>query len=286
VEQRVQELTDFSSTDWNTRSVVEVAAKRKSDGWFMHALTGETWLVKLKFRVAKNTFKRDALIADLGLKPLNDLEDLPVYGRRQRVRCKNLRGPWQEVQIDAHSWKEIDTPEFWSFLERAVAGFCKLTDRIQQKPEDVMPWKVLGQKWHVSRRGFPLGKKVSWEADILEELCELLAGLAPEAQFLWNNQQVVHVMVREQRTPWAILHTKRPDSLDLALNGPKGQFALGRVADLAASQQLDAAENHDVVKLRFRTAEDVASGDLSGFLTEHLASVKENNGAATTMNPS
>ncbi len=285
VEQRIQELAELSSTSWNARSVVKVVAKRKSDGWFMHALTGETWLLKLKFRVAKNTFKRDALIADLGLKPLNDLEELPVYGRRQRVRCKNLRGPWQEVQIDAHSWNEIDTREFWSFLEQAVAGFCKLTDRIQQKPEDVMPWKVLGQKWHVSRRGFPLGKKVIWESDILEELCELLAGVAPEAQFLWNNQQVVHVMVREQRTPWAILHTKRPDGLDLVLNGPKGQFALGRVANLAADRQLDSADVHDVVKLRFRTAEDVASGDLPDFLAEHLASVKENNGAVTTLNP-
>ena len=33
--------------------------RRKTDGWFFHAITGEDWLLKLKFRVAKNTFKRD-----------------------------------------------------------------------------------------------------------------------------------------------------------------------------------------------------------------------------------
>ena len=107
--------------------------RRKSDGWFFHAITGERWLVKLKFRTAKNTFERDKLVAELGLKPLNDLDEIEAYGHGPRVKCKNLRGPWQEVQIDVHSWDEIDTPAFWSFLERAVAGFQKFTERVEHE---------------------------------------------------------------------------------------------------------------------------------------------------------
>ena len=37
-----------------------------------------------------------------------------------------------------------------------------------------MPWKVLGQKWHFLRKGFPPGKTVAWETEVLEELCEML----------------------------------------------------------------------------------------------------------------
>ncbi|HVT28067.1 MAG TPA: excinuclease ABC subunit UvrA, partial [Lacipirellulaceae bacterium] len=148
IERRIQKSGAFAETNWNNRSIVEITAAKKSDGWFFHAITGERWLVKLKFRTAKKTFEREKLVADLGLKPLNDIDEIEAYGRGPRVKCKNLRGPWQEVQIDAHSWQEIDTPAFWAFLDRAVAGFQRFTERIGAKPEDVMPWKVLGQKWH------------------------------------------------------------------------------------------------------------------------------------------
>ena len=30
---------------------------------------------------------------------LNQMDELPVYGNDSRVKCKNLRGPWQEVEI-------------------------------------------------------------------------------------------------------------------------------------------------------------------------------------------
>ncbi len=149
---KIQELGDFGPTNWNERSVVEICSDRKADGWFFHALTGEEWLLKLKFRVAKNTFRREALITELDLKPLNELADLPVYGHEPRVKCKNLRGPWQEIQLQVHSLDEVDRPGFWKFVAKAVAGFEKFSTRVRQNPEDVMPWKVLGQKWHFCAR--------------------------------------------------------------------------------------------------------------------------------------
>jgi excinuclease ABC subunit A len=270
---RVHALGKFSETDWNNRTVVEIAAETKSEGWFMHALTGEEWLLTLKFRVAKNTFTRDALIAQLGLKPLNDMHDLPVYGREPRVKCKTLRGPFQEVQLRVHSYEEIDKPEFWKFLERAVQGFHKFADRVRARPEDVMPWKVLGQKWHFARKGFPPGKPPEWDHDVLEELCEMIAEVAPEGQFLWNNQQVVHVFVKGQNEPWATIHTKRLASVDLQLTGPRGKFTLGRIAELAADREFQSGQSKDQLKLRFVTTEDFDRGDLQDFFQEHLASV-------------
>jgi excinuclease ABC subunit A len=275
IERRIHELGEFSPTNWNCRTIVEITAPKKTDGWFFHAITGERWLLRLKFRMAKKTFSGDQLVADLGLKPLNDIDEIEAYGRGPRVKCKNLRGPWQEVQVDAHSWQEIDTPEFWSFLERAAAGFRKFTERVQQKPEDVMPWKVLGQKWHLSRKGFPPGKKTAWKPEVLEELLEMLSEAAPDGQFLWNNQEVVKLMVPGVREPWASVYTKRLAGVDLVLNGPKGAFQLGRVADIGAERSLSTdGENRDQVRTRFVTTDELHDGNLAAFLRVHLDSLR------------
>jgi excinuclease ABC subunit A len=126
---RIHQLAQFSPTDWNNRSVVEIAALTKADGWFFHAITAETWLLKMKFRVARNTFKREQLHSAMPLKTLNQMHDIQAYSNEPRVKCKNLRGPWQEVQIQAHTLDEVDTPAFWTFLERAVGAFGKIADR-------------------------------------------------------------------------------------------------------------------------------------------------------------
>ena len=66
-----------------------------------------------------------------------------------------------------------------------------------------MPWTVLGRKWHLLRKGFPPGKRISWEAEVLEELLEMLSAAAPKAQTLWNHSQVISLILPEQREPWA-----------------------------------------------------------------------------------
>ena len=272
----IQSKGSFSETEWSDRSVVEICGTKKSDGWFFHAITGEQWLLKLKFRVSKKAFSREALVGRLQLKPLNEMHHLPVYGNEPRVKCKNIRGPWQEVQLQVHSLEEVDKPAFWKFVDECVASFNRFTDRVQQRPEDLMPWKVLGQKWHFSRKGFPPGKKIYWETEVLEELCELLAAAAPGAQFLWNNQQVVNVYVPPQHEAWAVIHTKRLSSVDLVLTGPKGRFAMGRIAALGTDREFDASSREfDVIKLRFCTASDLAAGDLAAFLKEHAATASD-----------
>jgi excinuclease ABC subunit A len=270
---RIQDSGKFAETNWNARTIVEIASPTKSDGWFMHAGTGEEWLLKLKFRVAKNTFNREKLAADLALKPLNDLPDLPVYGTGPRVKCKNLRGPFQEVQLQVHSMEEIDKPAFWKFVDAAITGFNKFAERARQSPDDVMPWKVLGQKWHFARKGFPPGKPPKWDVDVLELLCERLSQAAPQGQFLWNNQQLVHVFVPQQSEPWATIYTKRPASLDLVLTGPSGRFALGRIRDLGREPEFHAGPERDTLRLKFEDHDDLEKGDLAEFLAEHLASL-------------
>ena len=108
-----------------------------------------------------------------------------------------------------HSLAEIDRDEFWKFLEEAVAAFGKQTARRQQNPEDLMPWKVLGRKWHLARKGFPPGKKVEWPLGVLERLLGLLEKTAPDGDFDWHQQQVVHLRLSGSAEPWASVFTKR-----------------------------------------------------------------------------
>jgi excinuclease ABC subunit A len=284
IDERVHALSEsFLPTDWSHRTIVEINGPKKSDGWFFHAITGEPWVLKLKFRTAKRTFNAERLTAELNLPPFNDLAEIETYGNGPRVKCKNLRGPFQEVQVFAHGWDELNTPAFWSMVEMAVEGFKKFTERVGKNPEDVMPWKVLGKKWHLARKGFPPGKKVAWPQETLEELLELLESTAASAlngeagapQFLWNNQQVVHVMIPGQRIPWATIQTKRTVGVDVSLHGPAGAFATGRVAEIGVKQLIQpGSEGYDAVKLRFITPQDLGRGDLRKFLMEHLEAVR------------
>ena len=170
----VHELGDFSDTDWSQRTIVEIAGPRKSQGWFLHLHTGMEWLIRLVFRVARNAFREEDLIPKLGIRPLDETPGLEVYGSNERVHVANRKEPWQEVAILAHRLTEIDTPAFRAFLKQAVSSFGQTIARMNSKPEDVMPWKVNGQRWHLGEKGFPIGKRVVWDRSLLPRLIELV----------------------------------------------------------------------------------------------------------------
>ena len=230
---RIHELGEFSDTNWNARTVVEIAAARKSDGWFFHAITGEQWLLKLKFRVAKNTFQRDDLVAQLDLKPLNDLPDLPVYGREPRVKCKNLRGPWQEVQLAVHSLGRRSTGRrSGSFWTAAVEGFQEVhRARRSRSPRTSCPGRCWGRNGTCRARAFrrarrSIGKPKCWKN------CASCWPKRPRRDSSCGTISRWCISVSTgQGEPWATIYTKRPAGLDLVLTGPKNQFALGRVAE-------------------------------------------------------
>lgn len=270
----IQRSDLFSETDWSQRTVVEIRGARKSQGWFFHAITGEEWLLKMKFRTARNTFRGEELVRKLDLKPLNDMPELPLYGTEPRVRVRNLRGPWQEIDMRVHSLAEIDRPEFWQFLDRAIEGFGRFAQRAREKPQELMPWKVLGRKWHFLRKGFLNGGPPQWEPQLLETLCGLLAEAAPECSFDWQNKTGVPLRLPERAHPWAAVLTKKPDAIHLLLYGPPGRFPLGEVAALGHEPQVSRLRDGvDVIRLKFRSPEDLARGDLRAFLQAHHAAV-------------
>jgi excinuclease ABC subunit A len=180
------------------------------------------------------------------------------------------------VELRVLRYDEIDRKEFWQFIDEAVTGFSKFTQRVSANSNILQPWKQLGRKWHFARRGFPIGKRARWDVEVLEELLELLTETAPDGQVLWNNKQVVPLYVPEQKEPWAAVQTKKLDAIYLHLTGPKGRFTQGQVAALASSPQLDGERpDCDIVRLKFRSGSDLTRGELPKFLKRHLAEVRK-----------
>ncbi|MEX0585285.1 MAG: excinuclease ABC subunit A, partial [Pirellulales bacterium] len=266
----------FAAVNWNHRSIVEVLSAHKTGGWFLHAQTGDEWLLTLRFRVKKGTFDAATLNDRLGLTPLDDLDELAVYGRGERVKAKNAKGPFQEVTISVHWKREVETPEFRAFLKEAADSYLSHVDRSALKPEDLTPWKVLGRKWHLSRKGFPSHKRVAWEPEVLEELVNTLESACPKGRYDWSNKQVVYVYAGEAEQPWAEVHTKRRGGVDLTLLSEPGRFALGRVATLGTKREVAAHRTgREVVRIRIDAIEQVRAPALREFLIEHARSTNQ-----------
>jgi excinuclease ABC subunit A len=276
LDERIHELGDFSDTNWNHRSIVEIAAPVKTQGWFLHAMTGMERTVRLVFRVGRNTFKQADLMQQLEIRPLNEVPGLEVYGDEERVQVANRKGPWQEVAILAHRLSEIDTPAFRAFLERAVAAFHENLKRLRTTPEDVMPWKVNGERWHLSEKGFPIGAKVKWDRALLPRLLALVRELEPGVEIRWDNRAAITLRVPGVSRAWAQWRTKEKHGLDCRFLGKKGQFNLSQVEGLGVSPHLvNDRRDGDLLRLVFQHQEHVNTARLKAVLAEHLQGFRE-----------
>jgi excinuclease ABC subunit A len=273
VEEQVHALGDFAPTHWNHRSVVEIAAR--GGPWFLHAHTALEWVVRLVFRVARHTFRQEELARRLGLRPLDEIEELPVYDQRQRVQVSNRKGPWQEVSLLVHSRQEIATPAFRQFLQQAVASFQTQCQRLQTRPEDVMPWKVHGQRWHLSDKGFPIGQRPQWERTLLTRLLELVQQVEPQLEIVWNNREYITLKVPGIGRGWAQWRTKEIYGLDCRFLGKPGQFNLSQLEGIGACAELHSRRTGDVLRLVFQQEEQLQPARLLPLLREHLRGFRE-----------
>jgi len=273
VVERINKHKRFPEINWKNRAVVEMTAEGKSSTWFLHAMTGEEWLLTFKFRVKKNTFKQADLDDAFNLPPLDEVDELPVYGKTKRVRVKNKNGPWQEVQIAVHWAEEIDTPEFWEFLETAMESYLKQVSAEKLNIEDLSPWKVLGRKWHYTRKGFPSNKRVLWKIETLESLEELLNQTFPKADWDWQNKTIVNFTPAGSSTSLSI-NTKRREGIDLKLPADAEQFALGQIAGLGSKRDIAAkSDGSEELTIRFKTVDQASSPELLSFLREYAKKV-------------
>jgi excinuclease ABC subunit A len=277
LDEKVHELGEFAPTDWSQRSVVEIAGRKRDQGWFLHAMTGMEWLLRLVFRVGKNSFPATTIAQRLGIPPLNETPGLQVYGDDERVWVTNhKKGPWQSVTLLVHRLAELDTPAFRDFLREAAASFFANVKRMQTRPEDVMPWKLNGERWHLGDKGFPPGKKVLWDRALLPHLLALVREIEPSLDVSWDNRDAITLRVPGVTRGWGQWRTKDSEALVCRFIGMKGQFNLSQLEGIGVHPAIDTKRAEaDVVRLEFRQIEQVKPGQFKAVLTKHLEGFRE-----------
>lgn len=276
IDERIHAQGEFSDTNWNERTIVEIAAPTKSLGWFFHAHTAMERMIRLVFRVGRNTFQQAELRERLGLRPLNEIPGLDVYGDEKRVRVANRKGPWQEVIVLALQLSDIDTPIFRKFLAEAVAAFHASLQRQRTKPEDVMPWKINGERWHLGDKGFPPGKKVLWDRALLPRVLALVREVEPKMQVEWDARDAIALRVPGLGKAWGRLRTKEASGLDCRFLGKKGQLNLSRVEKFGVDPSItNSRADGDTLQLVFQHNEHVHPAELRELLAEQLKGFRE-----------
>jgi excinuclease ABC subunit A len=108
-------------------------------------------------------------------------------------------GPFEDVTISIIEMKDIETSEFEEFLTKARQSFVDRANPDALNLEDLTPWKKLGRKWHMMRKGFLQGR-VEWEAKVLEEFTSLMDELLPQANVDWTQKVLVNMPSIKRRS--------------------------------------------------------------------------------------
>lgn len=282
--EKIEAIDGFSPTNFDNRSIVEVAGPVKSRGWFLHAITAETWLVTLKFRVPRRSFTKAELQSVVELATLNQLEDVEMYGNEPRIKAK-AAGQWMELEIRPHKLEEIDTERFWKWLKEASYAFLGKTTTEKKKPEasessdpkNATPWKVLKQRWHSLRKGFPPGKDIVWPAETLSVFIQAVHQSAGGGRWRWDEQTTARYILPGQKEPWIILHTKNPEGLIAVLNGPKGYKPSPAIKEaLPTKVQISArGEAGEQVQISFTELQQPRHPAVRKLLSTHMKFVNQ-----------
>jgi excinuclease ABC subunit A len=191
------------------------------------------------------------------------------------VWVTNHKGPWQSVTVQVHALGEIDTPAFRDFLKDAAASFTANVKRLQTKPEDLMPWKLNGEKWHTGDKGFPPGRKVRWDRGVLSRALAVVREVAPEVVVSWDRRDAIALRVPGISRAWAEWRTKEAEALDCRFLGKKGQLNLAQVEGIAHAEIGRQRAEGDVLRLQLADLNAEQAAKLKQVLTEQLQGFRE-----------
>ncbi|MEO2034523.1 MAG: excinuclease ABC subunit A, partial [Planctomycetaceae bacterium] len=249
---------ELSPVNWNHRSTVEVKAKNGL-GWLLHARTGHEWILSLCFRVKKNTFDTKTLADQLNLTPIDDVEEVHYYSDSPRVKARNGKAGWQEVTIKVWNKQEVDTRPFRSFLTTAVQSYLAQATKEKLNPDDLTPWKQLGRKWHLMKKGLPNNGRIAWRFSTIEKLLPIVESTMNGCTVDYGIRSKIN-WKHEDGSPAAEMHTKRKDSLSLVLYVPPGSVTIGAIADFGVEQDISGHRSGaDAVKITFDGVSQVSA---------------------------
>ena len=248
----------LSPVNWNHRSTIEVKAANGL-GWLLHARSGHEWLLTLCFRVKKSTFETKTLASELNLTPIDDVEEIHYYSDSPRVKARNSKAGWQEVTIKVWKKEEIDTSAFRAFLKTATESYLSLATKQKLNPDDLTPWKQLGRKWHLMKKGLPNNGRTGWQFSTIEKLLPVVESALEDCSVDYGIRSKINWKSSDGKAV-AELRTKRRDSLDLVLFVPSGSVTIGAIAEFGFDQDITVHRTGaDAVTIRFDGVSQVSS---------------------------
>lgn len=232
---KIDENMENVEMNWDDRVTAE-ARDVRTGAWFMRAVTNDEWLLKLRFRAARNAFDKDKLPKELALRPLSEVNEVPLYGIKPRVRV-DVIGGWQEIELKVFSFQEIDTPAFWNFFETAMKSFSENVDEERRDEVDLTPWITQGRDWHLSPSGaFGGAIGSNWSLDVLRDILDLFEDVNGADKVFWKKKIVVDFLT-PTNVPWARVYTKNAAFIRIQLDVPKG----GDYSELIAATGLNSS---------------------------------------------
>src|SRR5262249_5487943 len=151
-----------------------------------------------------------------------------------------------------HRLSEIDTPAFRTFLKEAADSYHAAVKRLNTKPEDVMPWKLNGERWHLGDKGFPPGRRVRWDRALLPRLLELAREVAPRLEVKWDARDAITLKVPGVSRGWAYWRTKEAAALVCRFVGKRGGLNLAQVEGVGVRPEIqDNRSDGDALVLTF-----------------------------------
>jgi len=229
-------------TDWNDRARVEITAKapkglaQSAVPWFLHALTGGEWILDLLIRTPANAIRQAPLQTALGLKTLNDRDDIHRYGDDQRVRVRRIQHGLDQTRVMVFDRKEINTPAFRKFLKTAVAAYLAHVEALASAGKSAEPWKEDGKAWHLSQKIMKPGRKKKWEPMTLTLLVGQIQKLLPKAKVIWDKKVFVEVTTAAGDRICKII-THQPQALRVDVHLARGAFSEDAVRSLGFERE-------------------------------------------------
>ncbi len=265
----------LAPTNYNSRSTVEIKMPGSTTPWFFHARTAGAWLLDADFRVPARAFTAAEVRRLVPLRPLDDCDELPIYGREPRVTVRHSGRLTDDIRVLIHRKREIATPGCRTFIKRAMQAYQRLVRKMAEDVETRQPWKVNGRQWHLSQQMISKGRQKLWPGSLIVEMLGRLKRIEPAITEDWTRK--VMVVLSHPAVPgiWARLVTNHAHAMRVEIRCGRGQFTPALVERLGLDVAIRDLPNEQKVTFWLQKSSQCDHGQLENLVRESIALLKK-----------
>ncbi len=264
----------LSPTNYNSRSTVEIKMPGSATPWFFHGRTGGAWLLDVTFRVPTRAFSAAEVRRLVPLKTLDEMNELPIYGKEPRVTVRHSGRLTDDIRILIHSKKEIATDDCREFIKRAFQAYQRLIRKMGEDVEMRQPWKANGRQWHLSQQMLSKNTEKLWRGSLIVEMLGRFKKIAPEIREDWTRK--VMVVLEHPRVPgvWARLITNHANAMRIEVHCALGRFTPALIEKLGLDPVIRHLRHCDQVQFWLQKSQQCDQEQLEHLVRESIASLE------------